>query len=202
MFFDVNVKLEALEEDFLDKLEDIIDDYNIHFFLVNPESEDELSKVVEFAKREQKLYFSIPSTCYVEDILGALGVHLVDKNSYEKIVSTSLPIIIENGLLDRELIERLVRDKREVVVLNAQRMVIEESKFYFTLSQELFIQSDILKNLDIKRVLLSSDYPHNSFDKIEKNIKQISDAIFRPEPTIINNILKNSFKCFEIKYLG
>ena len=185
----------------MDELEDISDDNNIQLFLVNPNSQEELEKTIEFAKSERKLYFSIPSISYVEDILGAVAIHLIDKDSYEKIVTSTLPIIVENMILDDELMQKLVYDNKRVIVLNAQRTIIENSSFYFTISEELYEHDDtVLKDIHISRLLLGSSYPTNGFDIFDKNIKKISNAIFRPEPTIMNNIIKNSFECFNIQY--
>ncbi|MGE4473274.1 MAG: hypothetical protein AB7D20_10790, partial [Sulfuricurvum sp.] len=56
--------------------------------------------------------------------------------------------------------------------------------------------TETLSALSMDRIVLQSNYPDHGFDEIFSTVKVISDAMFRPEQSIIARATKSSLELF------
>ena len=202
MIFDVNLDFEALNEAFLDELEDIIDEYNIHFFLIHPKNKEELEDVKKYVQEHPKLYHSIPASQYNGDSGEAIAIYLDKITSLYKLHQTDLPVIVESNMLDGALEITLEKMPNKVIVLDADKKLLQKGSFYCLLHESEYTNElELFKDLDLSMLLLSSNFPNNEFSLMYEQLTAVSDITFRAEQTIMNNIVKTSLECFNIKYL-
>jgi len=196
MTIDVNV-LNA-DEDFLDDIDEVIEDTMVQIFLLRSTNQTELQNVKEKAACHNSLFYYAPISL-IESIDSKCKALLV-QNTQELEIACDMPIYIDAQLLDEESIATLKKSKRRGIILNATKTYEELENFCICLTNhniEMFEENQIAE-LPMQRIVLSSQYPKSTFAEIFTLSKKISDKNFRPDPSIIATATKNSLALFKL----
>ena len=192
MTIDVNVK--ATNDDFLDEIDEIIEDTMIQMFFLQPEDGEALEKAKEDAGEYSALFYAAPLSLGMQTDANCIGYRV--KNAAELADAPALgkPLFIEESDLDDALRALLAERGEKGVILNATHTHDDLENFYLAIGPanvEAF-DHEALAALSMDRIMLQSGFPDYGFDEIMPTVKAISNAMFRPEQSIIARATKHA----------
>lgn len=199
MILDMNIELSGIDKEFLDELDEFIEDTRVEYFVINPSSKDELEKTLKLCKEFRRFKYSLPVQ-YLE---------VMDKNCIALKVSQisdlelieDMPVVVDSESLDKEFIEVLNSKRNKGVVLNAKESDKVLENFAYSISHDSLKQwtQRGIKETDFNKIALQSDYPKYSYDDlIDTLLKDISDLTFRAEQSIASGGTRTLLKTFEL----
>lgn len=199
MILDMNIELSGIDKEFLNGLDDFIEDTRVEYFVINPSSKDALEKTLELCKKFRRFKYSLPVQ-YLE---------VMDKNCIALKVSQisdlelieDMPVVVDSESLDKEFIEVLNSKRNKGVVLNAKESDKVLENFAYSISHDSLKQwtQRGIKETDFNKIALQSDYPKYSYDDlIDTLLKDISDLTFRAEQSIASGGTRTLLKTFEL----
>ncbi|WP_044418132.1 hypothetical protein [Halarcobacter anaerophilus] len=199
MILDMNIELSGIDKEFLNGLDDFIEDTRVEYFVINPSSKDALEKTLELCKKFRRFKYSLP----------VQFLDFMDKNCIALKVSQlsdldlveDMPIVIDSESLDEEFIEVLNSKINKGVVLNAKESDNRLENFAYSISHNSLKQwtQRGIKDTDFNKLALQSDYPNRSYDDlIDSLLKDISNLTFRAEQSIASGGTRTVLKTFEL----
>jgi len=60
MILDMNIKLDGIDEEFLEELDELIEDTRVEYFIINPKTKDELQKTQDICIENERFKYTLP----------------------------------------------------------------------------------------------------------------------------------------------
>ncbi len=193
----MNINLDGIDEEFLDDLEELIEDTRVEYFIINPKSKDDLEKTQEICSSYERFKYTLPIELIDSQDKSCVALRISNISQLELV--SQMPLVIESENLSDEFIELLNNKDIKGVVLNAKESDNKLVNFTYSISQ------DSLKNwtkkgitdTDYNKISLQSDYPRFTYDELfDVLLKDISDLTFRAEQTIAAGGTRTALKTF------
>lgn len=196
MTIDVNVH--RLDDDFLDEIEDIMEETMVQMFILHPHDSDALAEAKTHAASHNAIFYSVPAELLDEADENCIGCSLRQPSASDVLPLPKHPLFVEEQLIDDVLRSQLIQSGSHGIILNATRPHEDLARFHLAIgpgSIEKFDREE-LGGLSMDRILLHSGYPDFGFEQIYETAKRISDIMFRPEQSIIARATKSSLELF------
>lgn len=199
MILDMNIKLNGIDEDFLEEFDELIEETRVEYFIINPISNEEVNKTIELANSNQRFKYTLPLEYLDKKDKNCVAIKIEKSEDLEKI--DSMPVVIESSNLNDDFIEVLNSKDFKGVVLNAKESDNRLEKFAYSISHDSL--KDWTKrgiyDTDYNKIALQSDYPDFSYDDLlDGLLKDISDLTFRAEQTIAAGGTRTVLKTFKL----
>lgn len=199
MILDMNIKLNGIDEDFLEEFDELIEETRVEYFIINPISNEEVNKTIELANSNQRFKYTLPLEYLDKKDKNCVAIKIEKSEDLEKI--DSMPVVIESSNLNDNFIDVLNSKDFKGVVLNAKESDNRLEKFAYSISHDSL--KDWTKrgiyDTDYNKIALQSDYPDFSYDDLlDGLLKDISDLTFRAEQTIAAGGTRTVLKTFKL----
>lgn len=197
MTVDVNV-LKA-DEDFLDEIDEIIEDTMVQIFVLRSSNAEELEDVKESVTQHNALFYYAPIK-YINDVDEKCVGFLVANEEEAKLAKEKV-IYVEASSLTPDIIEILSKNNSKGIILNAAKVYPELENFFICINPANInkFEDGVIAELPMNKIVLASSYPNFGFDEIFLLSKKISDKNFRPDQSIISEATKNALILFGFK---
>jgi len=201
LIFDANLKIEAISEDFLEELEDLIEDYMVNFFLLNPHDAASLERARSLSEKVQPFYYTVPLGLEGAENEKCVGIYVNRKITPETIRKIEPPLVVDGAIMDKEMAAWLNESPKGGVVLDAPLDIVLPDRFCYGISPRSTDQNPptLLEGLRMERMMLQSNFPENSYDAVYQAVRRVSDTLFRPEQSIIAHATQNALHCFGLR---
>jgi len=199
MVLDMNISLVGITDEFLEELEELVEDMRVEYFIINPQDENETKKAQQIAKSCKRFKYTLPvELVYVQDE-NCVAFRISSVKELELI--QDMPLVIESKNLDDALIEALNNSSIKGVVLDAKESDNRLKNFAYSVSHNSL--NDWTKkgitDTDYNKLALQSDYPFFSYDELfDSLLKDMSDLTFRAEQTIAAGGTRTVLKTFKM----
>ena len=195
----MNIKLNGIDEDFLEEFDELIEETRVEYFIINPISNEEVNKTIELANSNQRFKYTLPLEYLDKKDKNCVAIKIEKSEDLEKI--DSMPVVIESSNLNDNFIDVLNSKDFKGVVLNAKESDNRLEKFAYSISHDSL--KDWTKrgiyDTDYNKIALQSDYPDFSYDDLlDGLLKDISDLTFRAEQTIAAGGTRTVLKTFKL----
>lgn len=199
MVLDMNIKLEGIDEEFLEDLDELIEDTRVEYFIINPKTKDELEKTKKICEDCERFKYVLPIEFKENIDSNCVAINISDVSQLA--LSDPFPLVIESACLSDSFIEELNKNGKKGVILDAKELDTKLENFAFSLSQDSikhWTQKGIM-DFDYNKLALQSDYPNQSYDDfLDVMLKEISDLTFRAEQTIAAGGTRTVLKTFKL----
>ena len=194
MTIDVNVK--KSDDAFLDDIDEIIEDTMVQMFFLQPDDAAALEKAKEEADEYTALFYVIPAELLEEADGNCVGCRLRSARELETVLPLGKPLYIDEADLDAAFETALIAHGASGIILNATRSHDNLEHFYIAVgpSNIAAFDPETLARLSMDKIVLQSGYPDHGFDAIFSAVKTLSDAMFRPEQSIIARATKHTLE--------
>jgi hypothetical protein len=194
MTIDVNV-LEANEE-FLDDIDEIIEDTMVQIFVLRADNETQLESLKQDVMQHNALFYYAPVSCVDKIDAKCVGFLVETPNDVE--LAKEKALYVDASHLNNVMIETLSKNDAKGIVLNATKAYPELENFYLAISAQNIerFEEGVIAKLPMEKMVLASNYPNYGFDEIFQLSKKISDKNFRPDQSIIAQATQNSLGLF------
>jgi len=192
----IDVNLCRADGDFFDNLDDIMEESMVQMFFIHPKTFSEIAEAKEIADEYGSIFYSLPlhlsdqadSNCIAFSVSGDADRALLPRSDK--------PLVIEESYLDEALSAQLGECRG--IILNATRENGRLPNFLLSLGSGNIgsFDTEALNKMSMDRLVLQSTYPTHGFDEIAGAVKVISDAMLRPEQSIIARATKSSLELF------
>ena len=199
MVLDMNLKLEGVDDEFLDDLDELIEETRVEYFIINPNNMDELKKTQEICSNYERIKYTLPIELRDNIDENCMALKLSHATDIEYVNNT--PVMIDSKNLNDEFIKILNGTDLKGVVLNTKESDNRLKNFSYAISQDSLKNwsKKELTDTDFNKIALQSDYPTNSYDDLfDVLLKDISDLTFRAEQTIAAGGTRTLLKTFEL----
>lgn len=185
MVFDMNIKLEGIDDEFLEELEELIEDTRVEYFIINPQTKDELDRTLDICSEYERFKYTLPASFKDNKDENCVALRISEASHLD--LAGDIPVVVDSTSLDDEFVSLLNEKGINGVVLDAKESDNRLDNFAYSISH------DSLKNwtkkgitdTDYNKIALQSDYPKHSYDDLlDILLKDISDLTFRAEQTI------------------
>lgn len=192
----IDVNLSRTDEDFFDNLDDIIEDTMVQMFILHPKNASEIAEAQQNASEYESLFYSLPLHLRGEADENCVAFSISSDEDVASLPDTTKPLIVDQSFLNDSIVTAL-KDARGII-LNATSANNALENFYVSLGAGTIgsFDTETLSALSMDRIVLQSSYPDHGFDEIFSTVKVISDAMFRPEQSIIARATKSSLELF------
>jgi len=197
MIFDMNIKLEGIDEEFLEDFDELIEDTRVEYFLINPNNIDELKKSQELCSEYIRFKYTTPTE--FRELRDKNCVAIKIKEIGELDLIDNMPIVIDSDRLSDELIDSINKTDIRGVVLDAKESDTKLPNFAYALSHNSLKKwsKKGITDIDYNQLALQSDYPDYSYEElIDVHLKEISDLTFRAEQIIASSGTRTLLKTF------
>lgn len=199
MILDMNIKLEGIDEEFLEDLDDLIEDTRVEYFIINPETQEELETAQNICTQNQRFKYTFPAKYLELKDDNAVALKIQTQNDLD--IATEFPLVIESMSLDEEFIDSINKTDKKGIILNATQNDSKLENFILSISKESLNswEQRVIKDIDYNRLGLQSDYPDQSYDQfLDVMLKELSDMTFRAEQTIAAGGTRSLLKLFKL----
>lgn len=192
----IDVNLYRADAEFIDNLEDIIEDSMVQMFILHPASLDEINETKELADEYESLFYSVPLHLRGEADNHCVAFSIKGEEDSALLTTSDKPIIIDESVLNESLIASL--SESQGIILNATREYPSLPNFLLAMGagNVRAFDTEVLSAMSMDQIVLQSTYPEHGFDEIMESVKVISNAMFRPEQSIIARATKSSLELF------
>ncbi|MDD5159562.1 MAG: hypothetical protein PHI47_05890 [Sulfuricurvum sp.] len=192
----IDVNLHRTDEDFFDNLDEIMEDSMVQMFILHPSTMAELEHSKKVAAEYGSVFYSIPLSLHHEADENCVAFSIQSDEDSALLPVSGKPIMIDESRLNDAAVYDLSSCKG--IILNATREHTALSNFHLALGAENIgaFDTDTLSGLSMDQIVLQSSYPLHGFDEISDAVKVISDAMLRPEQSIIARATKSSLELF------
>lgn len=192
MTIDANVRY--TDEAFLEDIDEIIEDTMIQMFFLQPEDSEALEKAKAEAKAYSALFYTVPAAFKEHADENCIGYRVATVEELESIGGAEKPLFINESDLDDVLLSYLKASEFRGVILNARQPHESLERFFVSIGPDTVgsFDTEQLSAMPMDRLMLQSGYPDYDFEAITSTVKVISDAMFRPEQSIIARATKNA----------
>ena len=185
MILDMNISLSAIDDEFLEELDELIEDTRVEYFIINPKTKEELAQTKVLCSENIRFKYTLPiefkeqkdSNCMAFQVTKEEEVDLVE----------NMPLVIDSSNLDDTFIDMLNCTSNKGIILNAKESDNKLLNFVYAVSRDSIDKwtNRGMMNTDYNRLGLQSNYPNYSYDElIDDLLKDMSDMTFRAEQTI------------------
>lgn len=197
MVLDMNIKLEGIDEDFLDELDELIEDTRVEYFIINPKTKEDLDKTLEICNEYERFRYTLPIEFreYKNKSCVAMRVSKAD----DLVLVDNMPLVICSQDLDNEFIDVLNSKNIKGVVLDAKESDNKLENFAYAVSHSSFNgwSKKGMTDTDYNKLALQSDYPDFTYDELfDVLLKNMSDYTFRAEQSIASGSTRTVLKTF------
>jgi len=192
MTIDVNVK--TTTDDFLDDIDEIIEETMIQMFFLQPEDEEALEKAKEDAAAYSALFYAAPLSLGLQKDANCIGYRVRSTEELKGAPAPDKPLFVDEADLDDALQSLLKERNAQGVILNATHAHDALENFYVAIgpSNVGAFDHEVLASISMDKVMLQSGFPAHDFEEIMPAVKTISNAMFRPEQSIIARATKHA----------
>lgn len=194
MTIDVNVR--EIDDVFLGELDEIMEDTTVQMFFMHPRSAEALSKAKSDAAAYEALFYVAPAAFAGEIDANCVGFRVASAEELAAVAGSGKPLFVDEGDLTPELEAALAAGSAGGIVLNAATSHDTLQNFFLALGPacgETF-DAETLASLSMDRIVLQSGFPDHGFEAIHDAVKTVSDALFRPEQSIIARATKHTLE--------
>lgn len=198
MILDMNINLAGIDEEFLDELDDFIEDTRVEYFIVNPKTKEEVQKSLEIASKYQRFKYILPLE-FLNDIdKNCVAIRINNVQQIDEVSGFSL--VIDSKDLNDEFIELLNKKSLKGVILDAVESDNRLENFVFSISHQSLKNwtKKGITDTDYNKLALQSDYPKYSYDELFDMLKEMSDLTFRAEQSIATGGTRTVLKTFKL----
>ena len=194
----VDIGMNHADEALLEDLDEVMEDSMVQLFVLQPRTEEALKEARKQAREYEAIFYVAPMVMKDETDENCVGFLVRDP---KELSDADKPVFVEEKDLGGELSEALVRGGYEGIVLNASKPHEDLPGFLVALGEGGIDRFDpeALNQFDMDRIVLQSGYPEYDLSGIYRTVKVISDAMFRPEQSIIARATKNSLTLLGFK---
>lgn len=197
MILDMNIKLEGIDEEFLENLEDLIEDTRVEYFIINPQNLDELEKTKFICNEIERFKYTMPVELIENKDKNCVAVKI--SKIEELVLVDNIPLVIESDDLNEKFIEGLNKTQLKGVVLSAKESDNRLENFAYSISYDSlkYWTKKGITDTDYNKIALQSNYPKYNYDEfLDGLLKDISDLTFRAEQTIAAGGTRTVLKIF------
>ncbi|MFZ2888933.1 hypothetical protein [Sulfuricurvum sp.] len=191
----IDVNLCRADETFLADIEEIMEDTMVQMFILHPKTISEIEEAQEIADEYESIFYSVPLS--LQDNAGSKCVaYSISSEADSMLLPIEKPIVIDAELLDDEMITKLGGSRG--IILNPTREYTALEGFYLAMGigNVRAFETETLSQMSMDKIVLQSTYPNHGFEEIMECVKVISNAMFRPEQSIIARATKSSLELF------
>jgi hypothetical protein len=194
----IDVNLDRTDEAFFEDLDDIIEETMVQMFIIHPADAGEIEEAKRLAGTCQELFYSAPVEFAEEADGNCVAFSVRDTDGLRSPQFPQKPLFIDESALNSEVKEALKTKPFRGIILNATQPHDDLPGLHLSLGQEAIGRFDAaeLNRLPMDRIVLQSRYPRHSFESISDTVKSISNAMFRPEQSIIAQATRSSLELF------
>ncbi len=194
MTIDINVTI--LDENFFDDIDDIMEDTMVQMFILHPKDQVALETAKEQAAEHSAVFYSVPLDLIAEADDNCIGINLNASSILDSSNVAGKTLFIDENDLNDTTIQALSDKTVKGVILNATNPHPELEHLHLSIGPDTVKQfgAEALNTLSMDRFLLQSGYPDNDFEAIYTTVKTISDAMFRPEQSLVARATKHSLQ--------
>jgi len=195
----IDVCMKNIDESFLDEIDEIMEDSMIGIFIVHIQSKEELEKIKIVANKFNSIFYATNIELKDFSDKNCVGYTIENHSQSTLLNDANKTIFINEESLSNEVIKTLSEAPYKGIILNATKEHSQLENFYISFGEENISKFNIkdIENISMDKIVLESSYPKYGFDSIEKTVKIISDALLRPEQSIIARATKNSLALFD-----
>ncbi len=188
----IDLNLKNPDEAFFEAIEEIMEDQMIQMFVTHPDTPDDIERIQALAGQYQPLFYTLPIAFAEKSDTNCVGwrISTADALGDQQDEKT---LFIDEGDLDATLLEKLSTLKRGII-LNATHTHANLPALHVSLGAGAIdgFDTEALSALPMDRIVLQSSYPDTDFDALHDTVKTISNAMFRPEQSIIARATKSA----------
>lgn len=191
----IDINLCRADEAFLADIEEIMEDTMVQMFILHPKTTSEIEEAQEFADEHESIFYSVPLS--LQDNAGSKCVAFSITGKADAILlPNEKPIIIDAALLDDEMIAKLSGSRGIILNPTQEYTVLEGFYLAMGIGNVGAFGTEVLAQMSMDKIVLQSSYPNHGFEEIMGCVKVISNAMFRPEQSIIARATKSSLELF------
>ncbi|WP_345980460.1 hypothetical protein [Sulfurimonas sp. HSL3-2] len=202
MTIDINVK--ETTEEFLDDIDEIIEDTMIQMFFLQPKDAAALEKAKADAQEYSAIFYAAPLSLKDSVDVNCVGFSIKESEELQDQPSLDKPLFIEESDLNDRMLAQLITRGDKGFVLNATHAHEGLENFFVAIGPANVGEFDpeVLSSLSMDKIVLQSSYPDHDFEEIFSTVKTLSDALLRPEQSIIARATKHTLNLSGFKKNG
>lgn len=183
-----------IDSEFLDDLDEIVEDTMVQLFVIQPRTSEALQSAKEVCASYGELFYAVPLSFGSSDDPNAVAYYLDNVELLSGMETLGKPLYVDAELLNSEVVSHLQRIDCGGAIFGGTEQYTSLPKFYLCIDPDNAeeIDKEILANLSMDEIVLGSCYPKHSIEDIHTSVKTISDAMFRPEQSITARATKNT----------
>lgn len=192
----IDVNLCRADENFLENLDDIMEESMVQMFILHPSNPSEIEETKALAEEYESIFYSLPLHLHHEADGNCVAFSFMSDADSPFLATSEKPIVIDESQLSESVAASLGECRG--IILNATREYENLSGFYLAIGPGNVgaFDTEVLAKMNMDKILLQSTYPTHGFDEIMEGVKVISNAMFRPEQSIIARATKSSLELF------
>lgn len=177
MTIDVNV--EYTTEDFLEEIDEIIEDTMIQMFFLQPKNEEELEKAKEDAEEHNAIFYAAPLSLKDEIDANCIGYRVQSTSQLQNLPQLDKPLFIDETNLDDETVALLKERKEQGIILNATDTYDSLENFFVALGAENIdrFDTEALASLSMDKIVFQSGFPTHEFDGLYTTAKDLRSTL-------------------------
>lgn len=191
----IDVNLCRADETFLADIEEIMEETMVQMFILHPKTISEIEEAQEIADEYESIFYSVPLS--LQDNSGSKCVaYSITCEADGMLLPSEKPIIIDAELLHDAMITKLSGSRG--IILNPTQGYTSLEGFHLAMGSGNVgaFEAEVLAQMSMDKIVLQSTYPNHRFEEIMECVKVISNAMFRPEQSIIARATKSSLELF------
>jgi hypothetical protein len=194
MTIDVNLCL--ADEEFFENLDDIMEDSMVQMFILHPKTISDINETKEIAEEYGSIFYSVPLHLSNEADGNCVAFSITCEEDIALLSTCEKPIVLDESYLSESVVASLGAYRG--IILNATCEHESLSNFYLAMGAGNVgaFDTESLSKMSMDRIVLQSSYPEHGFEEIMDCVKVISNAMFRPEQSIIARATKSSLELF------
>lgn len=197
----IDVNLQQLNEEFLEDIDEIMEDTMVQLFVVHPMNQEEITAVQQSAALYNSIYYTVPYKLRDFASEKCLGFTLQCDDTIDSVSLQKKVFFIEEKELTTQLQIQLQNNSTEGIILHPTHEHPELENFFlcFTPTTLEYFDNESIATLSMDKLVLGSDYPAYGFETLYDTAKKISDIMFRPEQSIIARATKSTLELFKLR---
>lgn len=191
----IDVNLCHADETFLADIEEIMEESMVQMFILHPKTISEIEEAQEITDEHESIFYSVPLS--LQDNAGSKCVaYSITSVADGMLLPSEKPIVIDAELLNDAMITKLSGSRG--IILNPTHEYTPLEGFYLAMGigNVGAFETEVLAQMSMDKIVLQSTYPNHGFEEIMACVKVISNAMFRPEQSIIARATKSSLELF------
>lgn len=192
MTIDVNVN--DIDEATLEDIDEIIEDTMVQMFFLQPKDAAQLASAKAVCAEHEPFFYAAPATLAESADANCIGYRVSVPEDLTSEAIADKPLFVEESDLDEAMTAALKNAEAKGIVLDAVQPHETLESFYLAIGpgNVKAFNSEALSGISMDRIALQSGFPDHGFDEIFGAVKTVSDALFRPEQSIIARATKQT----------